>query len=381
MRFVEVTEQNIADAGCIHSESWKESHRSFCSAEFVEKHTSTAQADYLRREMAAGKHIYMLIAECPLGIVSVHGDLIENLYVLPSEQRKGYGTLLLEYAIQKCQSTPKLWILNINEGAYRLYTKNGFKETGNRKQLNDNLCEIELSLSRLKEIRQAEAESHTKAYTNHALFDAGSWLAKPVKTVLNILPLFEGYKEFRALDLGSGVGRNSIPIAQHFSRIPCRVDCVDILELAIEKLNENALQYSVAGNIKGIVSSIDDYDIKVDSYDLIVAVSALEHIASRSAFEKKLVEIRDGLRIGGVACLIVNSGVIEHDKATGKALPPQFEVNLQTAEMQDILGKTFADWQIIKHVVAHQKYDIPRENGLAELETDVVTYVVKKEML
>ena len=39
MQFVEVTEQNIADAGCIHSESWKDSHRSFCSDEFVEKHT------------------------------------------------------------------------------------------------------------------------------------------------------------------------------------------------------------------------------------------------------------------------------------------------------------------------------------------------------
>lgn len=38
----------------------------------------------------------------------------------------------------------------------------------------------------------------------------------------------------------------------------------------------------------------------------------------------------------------------------------------------------FSDWQTIKHTVLHQKYDIPRENGLAELETDVVTYVVRK---
>lgn len=52
MQFVNVTELNVADAGCIHSESWKESHRSFCSAEFVEKHTPTAQAEYLRREIA-----------------------------------------------------------------------------------------------------------------------------------------------------------------------------------------------------------------------------------------------------------------------------------------------------------------------------------------
>lgn len=204
-------------------------------------------------------------------------------------------------------------------------------------------------------------------------------MAKPVKTVLELLPLFEGYTQFAALDLGSGVGRNCIPVAQHFSGIPCRVDCVDILELAIAKLNENALQYGVENCIRGIVSSIDDYEIAADSYDLILAVSALEHIASQSAFEKKLTVIRDGLRHGGIACLIVNSGVVEHDKATGQELPPQFEVNLPTSQMQELLGKTFAGWKIIKHTIVHQKYDIPRENGIADLETDVVTYVVRKE--
>jgi len=379
MRFVKVTELNIADAGRIHSESWKESHRSFCSAEFVEKHTPAAQADYLRREMDAGKHIYMLIDDYPVGIVSVHGSSIENLYVLPSEQRKGYGSQLLHYAIQRCTGISCLWILNNNKDAYRLYSKHGFKETGNRKQLNDTLYEMEMSLCRLGEIRKAEAESHTQAYTSHSLFSPGSWLAKPVKTVMDLLTLFEGYTDFRALDLGSGVGRNCIPVALHFSGIPCRVDCVDILELAIAKLNENARQYGVENCIRGIVSSIDDYEIDADSYDFIMAVSALEHIASSSAFEKKLIEIRNGLRHSGIACLIVNSGVAEHDKATGQELPPQFEVNLPTRQMQDLLENTFADWQVIKHTIVHQKYDIPREIGIADLETDVITYVARRK--
>ena len=378
MKIIKVDEASIAEAGRVHSESWKESHRSFCSAEFVEKHTPAAQADFLRREMNIGKTIYMLIGNYPVGIVSVYGSLIENLYVLPSEQQKGYGSQLLDYAIRHCSGTPCLWILNNNEGAYRLYSKNGFKATGNRKQLNDTLYEMELSLCRLDEIRKAEAESHTQAYTSHSLFSPGSWLAKPVKTVMELLPLFEGYTQFAALDLGSGVGRNSIPVAQHFSGIHCRVECVDILKLAIAKLNENAQQYEVENCIRGIVSAIDDYEIAADSYNLILAVSALEHIASQSAFEKKLAEIRDGLRHGGIACLIVNSGVIEHDKATGQELLPQFEVNLPTSQMQDLLEKTFAGWQVIKHTIVHQKYDIPRENGLADLETDVVTYVVRK---
>lgn len=232
--------------------------------------------------------------------------------------------------------------------------------------------------ARVGQIRKAEAESHTEAYTSHSLFSPGSWLAKPVNTVLELLSLFEKYTHFAALDLGSGVGRNSIPVAQYFHDIPCRVDCVDILELAIARLNKNAQRFDVENCIQGIVSSIDDYEIKEDCYDLIMAISALEHIASQSAFQKKLAEIRDGLRPGGIACLIVNSSVIEHDKATGEELQPQFEVNLPIGQMQELLVKTFTGWRVIKHTIVHQKYDIPRESGIANLETDVVTYVVRK---
>lgn len=144
MRFVEVTEQNIADAGRIHSESWKESHRSFCSVEFVDKHTPVAQADFLRQEIAAGKRLYMLIDQYPVGIVSVYGNLIENLYVLPSEQRKGYGARLLNYAIQQCVGMPTLWLLNTNGSACRLYQRNGFRVTGNRKELKRGMYEMEM---------------------------------------------------------------------------------------------------------------------------------------------------------------------------------------------------------------------------------------------
>lgn len=145
MRFAEVTEQNLADAGRIHSESWKASHRSFCTAEFVEKHTPSAQAEYLRRGIASGKRVYMLIDKHPVGIVSIQGSLIEDLYVLPTEQRKGYGTQLLQFAMEHCEGAPSLWILDNNAGACRLYTRYGFKETGSRNRLSDHLYELELA--------------------------------------------------------------------------------------------------------------------------------------------------------------------------------------------------------------------------------------------
>lgn len=230
---------------------------------------------------------------------------------------------------------------------------------------------------RLQKIRVAEAESHTKTYTNHALFTPGSWLAKPVKTVLELLPLLKDYKDFRGLDLGCGVGRNCIPLAQFLHSIPCHLDCVDILPLAIEKLTENAEQFQVSHAINGIVSSIDDYSIHPGSYDFVLAISALEHVDSKETFLEKLYAIRDGLRSEGIACLIVNSSIREWDKNTGTPLPPQFEVNLSTEEMHYLLKSVFSGWEVLKHTIVHQKYDIPRSHGISALEAGVVTWVVR----
>ena len=55
MEIVKITEINIDDAGKIHSESWKESHKSFCSEEFVARHTEKAQTEYIRSEITKGK--------------------------------------------------------------------------------------------------------------------------------------------------------------------------------------------------------------------------------------------------------------------------------------------------------------------------------------
>lgn len=231
---------------------------------------------------------------------------------------------------------------------------------------------------RIISIRKAEAVSHTEAYSHYELFSTGSWLSKPVKTVLDLFPYFQNYRQLRALDLGSGVGRNAIPVAKHFKDIPCHIDCVDILELAIEKLRDNARTHDVDNSIYGIVKSIDCFPIAEEAYDLILAISALEHIDSQSSFVKKLFEIRNGLHSNGIACLILNSGVEEHVKSTGETLIPQFEVNIPTEDMLNILREAFSDWKILKQTVVHQKYDIPRDIGISHVDTDVVTYVVQK---
>lgn len=230
----------------------------------------------------------------------------------------------------------------------------------------------------VESIREAERKSHEEVYSTAKLFEKGSWLQKPVKTVLDILPLFEEYETLNVLDLGCGVGRNSIPIAQAFQKAMCIIDCVDILEMAVDKLNFYSSEYGVSDSINGIVSSIDDFEIKKNGYDFILSVSSLEHINSENAFINKLYEICNGIKENGVVCLIVNSEVSETDKQSGKPIEPQFEVNLKTDKLVSLFQYVFNGWQVLKTTVVNQRYDIPRNDCIADLTTNVVTYVARK---
>ena len=226
-------------------------------------------------------------------------------------------------------------------------------------------------------IRKKEAESHFKMYSENELFSGDGWFGKPVKTVMDLLPLFDCKEEISALDLGCGVGRNSIPIAQNFSGKRCVIDCVDILDYAIEKLSDNAKKYAVERSINGIVSPIDDFRIKPGYYDLIIAVSALEHMDSEESFNRKLFEIRDGLNPGGVVCFIMNSEITETDLFSNEPLIPQFEINIKAENLQVLLREAFKGFEVLKETVKEQSYKVPWDSTTALLQTKVVTFAAK----
>ena len=144
---VPVDETNLLQAATIHSISWKESHRAFCTPDFIETHTPDRQREYLRNKMNNGTKLYMLVEEKPIGVVSVTKGLIEDLYILPDMQNMGHGTKLLLYAVGQCTDTPTLWILENNINAERLYRRIGFKETGRKNAITNKLDEIEFALT------------------------------------------------------------------------------------------------------------------------------------------------------------------------------------------------------------------------------------------
>ena len=233
---------------------------------------------------------------------------------------------------------------------------------------------------RLIRIRESEKKSHTEIYSKEKLYDTDSWLNSPIKTVRDISSLFSDYNRITILDLGSGIGRNSIYLAEEFKTKECRIDCVDLLDVAIEKLNQNAIDYGVGNCINGIVESIETYPIVPNTYDLIMAISALEHVDCEATFVRKLEEIKHGIKDLGIVCLVLNTEIREINAVTSEVLDPQFEVNISSEDMNAIIEKIFSGWMIIKKTVVDQEYEIPRDGVISKLNTSVLTYVARKTM-
>ena len=233
-------------------------------------------------------------------------------------------------------------------------------------------------MNRLDFIRNAEKFYHDDCYENYKLFEQGSWLYKPVKTVMDLLPIFKDNDDIRVLDLGSGVGRNSIPIAESIKDKKGKVVCVDLLESAIRKLKEYSIQYNVAEVIQTVKADIGNFKMNPNEYDFIVAVSSLEHVHSESIFDKVVNQMADGTKYSGINCLIVNSNVEEIDVETKEKLDALMEINLSTEVMMEKLSTIYKEWEVIKTEVKPLEYHITREGKSILLKTKAITYVVRK---
>lgn len=100
-------------------------------------------------------------------------------------------------------------------------------------------------MDRLTRIRSEEKKYHDYCYDTYDLFEPDSWLHKPVTTVINLINQYKDHEYISILDLGAGVGRNSIPIAESFKSGNGKVVCVDLLESAIEKLIVKPLAFEI----------------------------------------------------------------------------------------------------------------------------------------
>ena len=139
------SEEDFRAAGTVLSEAWRASH-SFCGPDFLARHTPEERTEYLKAESQQGKRVFTIEnGGKVLGLVSLCGSEIGDLYVLPEAQGLGYGRLLLDFAVRQAPEPTTLWLLENNTAAQRFYEDAGFTFTG-RENRSGKLAEREMTL-------------------------------------------------------------------------------------------------------------------------------------------------------------------------------------------------------------------------------------------
>lgn len=236
-------------------------------------------------------------------------------------------------------------------------------------------------MNKIDQIRIKEKMYHDNLYETTPLFEEGSWLHKPVSGVMQVLDYMKLSNELQILDLGCGVGRNSIPMAQQLNHHQSRVVCVDLLASAIKKLKEYASDYGVEHKIDPVHSTIEDYQIRENFFDYIISVSALEHLESQEHLFTKLTEIEKGVLNGGYVCFVLNTDSKEYDKDTHEELEAQFEIKLESQQGQEMLEHVFKQWQIKVNKRKKYRFLIDRDGKEVILKSNCISFLAKKEII
>ncbi|MEK0316254.1 class I SAM-dependent methyltransferase [Cohnella sp. 56] len=226
--------------------------------------------------------------------------------------------------------------------------------------------------------RAEEIKYHQKFYSENALFATGTWLARPVKVVLEMLDIMD-LNELQVLDLGCGVGRNSIPIAEKVKAYNGMITCVDLLQTAIDYLIENSKTYDVQHNIIAQTADVETYSIQPNSFDYIVACSCLEHLSSVDAFKTIVNGMILGTKNDGINAILMSTENQDFFLETGELKDGLIELNLKTDEAFSLLHELYKDWEIMierqsSHYINEHKYGTD-----IEFRSNWITFIARKK--
>ncbi|NHJ85170.1 MAG: class I SAM-dependent methyltransferase [Asgard group archaeon] len=101
-------------------------------------------------------------------------------------------------------------------------------------------------------------------------------------------------KPLKALDLGCGDGRTACFLA----KLGCEVEAIDALKSAVDVTNKRAKVMGLSDKVKAEQKNIDGWELKPESYDIIVAIQCIQYLFDRAI--PRLKEISQAIIPGGV---------------------------------------------------------------------------------
>ena len=229
---------------------------------------------------------------------------------------------------------------------------------------------------------------HRKYYSNHDLFDQDSWLAKPDPTLMELSEkLINEYaqnpttKPLQIIDLGTGVGRNCVPLAQKLKEknVPAQIECLDILPESIQLLQKYAGQYGVEEYIQARVEDNDNLALKPGSYNLVIAISTLEHCRGKEKVREVLQKLARAVTEGGYCQIEMTTDRNVKDLSSGAPVPTFVETPLTKEEVSELLQEAFdASFERIKEVVFPYKEELEMDGRKVLWQSCQTSFVVRR---
>ncbi|MNH95532.1 arsenite S-adenosylmethyltransferase [compost metagenome] len=221
--------------------------------------------------------------------------------------------------------------------------------------------------AKFEEARKAEETYHSKLYNEKEILEPGTWMSEPIPLVMELQDrLLQYKKDIVIMDLGSGAGRNTIPLALKLKGSSSRVIGIDLLDEAVNKLRENAAEYGVEQLVEAQKGDAEHTDFGDEEYDYIIACGCLEHVSSEEAFVQVLERMKQGTRLGGIHCFGMNTNIQEVEMNSGKELETLIELNLSSTKAVQILERVYQDWNVLEQKavlqsIEEEKYEVPSE--------------------
>ncbi|MFB9277658.1 class I SAM-dependent methyltransferase [Cohnella cellulosilytica] len=232
-------------------------------------------------------------------------------------------------------------------------------------------------MNKFNRARAEEIKYHESFYLESTLFEPGTWLARPVKIVLEMLDRLNS-PNLRILDLGCGVGRNSIPMAQKIKEHHGTITCVDLIPTAIDLLIANAEKFKVQDQIVAEVADAEGYNIPPCEFDYIVACSCLEHVSSVEAFKTVVKRMIAGTKDNGINTILMSTEIKETDIETQQVAEGLIELNLETEKTFMLLEDLYRDWEILHKRTLPQTMRETKYGKEIEFQSNWITFAARR---
>lgn len=225
------------------------------------------------------------------------------------------------------------------------------------------------------EFTRARAESiryHQELYSSADLGMPGTWLASPHRLVQSAVELIT--EPVHAYDLGAGVGRHAILLAQELPA-GSQITAVDLLPEAIDMLQANAEAAGVADLIEGTTADLATYRFPKRGTGLVVAFSTFEHLPSLPDLHTVLDRATSATASGGVH--VVAFFADRREVTPDGPREALIELSLTEEEAVEAFDAAYEGWEILTREVTPTEVFVHEAENYT-LEGTLVAYIARK---